>query len=322
MSETSVPAPRPRRLVGLASILVDVTLGVPRLPARGGDLLAEDLGVAAGGGINALVAAARLGLPTVYAGPHGSGRNGDTVRASLAADGIGLVAPASPGADTGYCLALVEPDGERTFVTVAGAEAVQTGERLAAVPLSPGDALYASGYDLAYPGSGPALAAYLSGLPPTTLGGPLLVLDPGPLVGELDPQPVGPVLARVDVLTLSSAELAAVGGVDGVRERLCENAVLVGRDGPDGAWFDWAGTVTRVGAPAAPGPVLDTNGAGDTHTGALLTGLHLGLAWAEAVRLANHAAAWSVTRRGAASGPTWGELAAAFPGLGSPVWDH
>ena len=54
--------------------------------------------------------------------------------------------------------------------------------------------------------------------------------------------------------------------------------------------------------------VVDTNGAGDTHTGAFLAALASGASWSEAVRRANGAAALSVTRRGPATGPTVAEL--------------
>ena len=98
---------------------------VPALPPRGGDTLATSCEVTAGGGFNVMSAAARLGLPAVYAGGHGTGPWGDLVRAALAAEGIGLLRPPDQDRDTGFDVALVEPDAERTFVTHLGAEAVR-----------------------------------------------------------------------------------------------------------------------------------------------------------------------------------------------------
>src|SRR5205823_3593670 len=111
-------------------------------------------GVAAGGAFNVLSAAARLGLPGVYAGPHGTGPFGDLVRAALAREGVEIGRPPTPDFDTGWTLALVEPDGERTFVTVTGADAIVTPESLATIEHRDGDAVYVSGYDLAYPEAG------------------------------------------------------------------------------------------------------------------------------------------------------------------------
>ena len=59
--------------------------------------------------------------------------------------------------------------------------------------------------------------------------------------------------------------------------------------------------------------VIDTNGAGDTHLGAMLAARSDGLDWRGSLTLANRAAAFAITRRGAASGPTRLDL-----GLRSP----
>lgn len=298
---------RPRRLVGLASILIDRTLAVPALPPRGGDVIAEDLGPAAGGGINALVAAARLGLATVYAGRHGSGPHGELVREALRREGISCLTPATPDRDTGWCLALVEPDGERTFVTAPGAEAVQDAASLAGIALRPDDAVYVSGYDLVYPDAGPALATWLAALPREAAGGPWVVVDPGPLVGEVDPARLRAVVARADLVTVSAAESAVIAALPPPRR-------LVIRHGADGAELRCAdGAELRVPGTAPPGPVIDTNGAGDTHLGAMLAARSDSLDWRGSLTLANRAAAFAITRRGAASGPTRLDL-----GLRSP----
>jgi sugar/nucleoside kinase (ribokinase family) len=54
--------------------------------------------------------------------------------------------------------------------------------------------------------------------------------------------------------------------------------------------------------------VLDTNGAGDTHTGTFIAALAGGADELSAARAANAAAALSVTRRGPATAPTAAEL--------------
>ncbi len=300
----SLLIPRPARLVVLASILIDVVIAVDELPARGGDTLGRPVARAPGGGINAASAAARLGLPTVYAAGHGTGSDGDLVRTTLAVEGIGLARPATPGQDTGYCVTLVTPDAERTFVTVAGAEASTTPHDLQAVRYQAGDAVYVSGYDLAYPGTGPALAEHLGRLP----AGLLLVLDPGPLVDQIPVERWNRVLARVEVLSLNAREHALLT-TDPSRQ-LGASTVVVRRDGPAGAQLLAPGHPPLV-APGYPVLARDTTGAGDVHVGAMLAGLAEGRDWAGALDLANRAAAVSVTRTGGATGPTLAELAGA-----------
>ena len=116
--------PGPRRLVFAGEAIVDVVMRVPALPQRGGDALATSAEITAGGGFNVMAAAARQGLPVLYAGGHGTGPWGDLVRAALAAEGIDRLRPPDPDRDTGFDVALVEPDAERTFVTHLGAEAL------------------------------------------------------------------------------------------------------------------------------------------------------------------------------------------------------
>ena len=110
------------RIVLLGSVIVDVVLVVPGLPRRGGDVLADDGGLATGGGHNVLSAAARQGLPGALAGRHGTGPFGDLARRDLAAAGVELLLPRTPDGDTGFCVGFVEPDGERTYATHPGVD--------------------------------------------------------------------------------------------------------------------------------------------------------------------------------------------------------
>ena len=155
-----------------------------------------------------MAAAARQGLPVLYAGGHGTGPWGDVVRAALAAEGIGLLRPADPDRDTGFDVALVEPDAERTFVTQLGAEAVRGPGAWDAVPAGPGDAVYVSGYGLVPPESGPALGDWAAALP----SGVLLFVDPGPLVAQIPAAVLGPVLSRCDWLSCNHREAALLAG--------------------------------------------------------------------------------------------------------------
>jgi sugar/nucleoside kinase (ribokinase family) len=199
----------PRRLVFAGEAIVDVVMRVPAMPPRGGDVLAESSEVTAGGGVNVMAAAARLGLPVLYAGGHGTGPWGDLVRAALAAEGIGLVRPPEPDLDTGFDVAFVEPDAERTFVTHLGAEAVRGPGAWDTVPAGPGDAVYVSGYGLAAPESGIALGEWAAALP----AGVLLFVDPGPLVAQIPAAVLDPVLARCDWLSCNHREGAVLASM-------------------------------------------------------------------------------------------------------------
>ena len=287
------------RLVSLGSVIVDLVLEVPRLPDRGGDVLASQRGMAAGGALNVLSAAARLSLPGVYAGPHGTGPFGDLVRAALGREHVEVSLPVNPDVDTGWTLALVEPDGERTFVTVTGADALVSAGALQPIEYRERDAVYVSGYDLAYPGAGAAIAEHVAALAQSMF----VVLDPGPLAADIEAARLEAVLRRTDLLSLNGREVAALGGVDMVMSRVQSTAVVIIRGGPEGATLHAPGSAP-VTIPSVKVVAVDTSGAGDVHVGANLAGLARGMSWPDAVLFANRAAAYAVSRPGPAAGPT------------------
>ena len=313
--------PGPRRLVFAGEAIVDVVMRVPGLPQRGGDALATSSEITAGGGFNVMAAAARQGLPVLYAGGHGTGPWGDLVRAALTAEGIGLFRPPDPDRDTGFDIALVEPDAERTFVTHLGAEAMRGPGTWDAVPAGPGDAVYVSGYGLVAPDSGPALANWAASLP----SGVLLFVDPGPLVGQIPAAVLDPVLARCDWLSCSQREaalltntgLSGTGSADppgdpaeAARRLLARGAAanILVRAGAAGCYVALLASSDAVHVRAPQVTAVDTTGAGDAHSGAFLAALAEGLSPLGAAARANAAAAFAVTRPGPATSPTRAQL--------------
>ena len=243
------------RLVGLASAVVDLVLQVDHLPEPGGDVLAGSSRTAVGGGLTALRAAAADGLAAVYAGGHGTGPFGDLVRAALADLGVVAALAPTPHQDSGFCVVLVDPSGGRTFATTVGAEGHLTAHQLGVLRPRPGDAMYVSGYDLAYP-HGPVLGDVVTRLAADTA----VFLDPGPLVGEIPRPLLAAVLARTTWLSLNTREAARLTG-SGAPDAVAAAAALLA----DGAGR--AGVVVRDGADGAVLAVPDVAGAGARRTG-------------------------------------------------------
>lgn len=280
-------------LVG--SVLVDLVMPVASLPARGGDLLASGASFVVGGGYYVLSGATRAGLRAAYVGSHGTGPMGDRVRAALDGVGVAMLLPPDASGDTGVCVTLVEPGGERTFVTHPGVESRLDANALALLTINATDAVYVSGYDLAYEVSGPAVGSWLGTGP---LGTPLVV-DPGPLVADIPPDRLYAVLGRTTLLTLNcweaqimtgSTDVAAV--IAALRPRLAPDALVVLRAGARGAHV--GGGSLGIGLHHVPAPqvaAVDTTGAGDVHTGTLIAALASGVEPVAAVGRANAAAA-------------------------------
>ena len=301
---------RSGRVVSLVSILIDLTLQVPALPPRGGDVLANQARRSVGGGFNLACAVARQGADCHYGAPHGTGPNGDLVRAALARERVAAALPPTTEGDTGFCIALIEPDMEHTYVTMPGVEARQRLDDLNRLATRSGDLIAVSGYDLIYPHSGPALEQWISAVPPGRLA-----LDPGPLILDIPDRRLHNVLPHLSVLTMNQREARLLCGRDDIqgpalleatRHRLCLEAhvLLVVREGHQGcvaAGADLGARPTTI--PARRVTAVDTSGAGDTHTGVLLARLAQGNPTPAALDAANWAAAVSVTKQGSASAP-------------------
>ena len=296
------------RLIHTAQALVDVVVEVPGLPRRGGNVMAPEATRYAGGAVTTLSAAVRSGARAVHAGAHGHGPNGDLVRQTLAAEGVALSAPVVQDHDTGICIVMVEPSAERTFITTQGAERWITPQSLQTSQPVAGDLVCVSGYSFVGRTRDPLLA-WLESLPEEVL----VVLDPGAVFAELDPDLRARVVSLTDVWTGNAEESQDFGGAKGmgpaaqaVAALLTPGAVAVVRDGEHGCAVHADGVTTVV--PGFPERAVDTNGAGDTHTGVLLAERAKGADWPEACRRANAAGAIKVTRRGPTSAPTAAEI--------------
>lgn len=309
---------RAPRVIHTGQALVDLIVEVPDLPARGQNVMASSVTHYAGGAVTVLLAAARLGAQCVHAGTLGTGPNGDLIRSALADDGIVASAPAVITQDTGVCVVMIEPTAERTFVTTLGAERDITVDSLASAEVEDGDLVCVTGYSLAVEQTRDPLLKWLATLPDAAI----VVLDPGAAFATLPAEVREKMLAHTDVWTgnaeeatdlLAAREITVDAGEREIEAQatalaplLRDDAVVIVRDGAEGCAVHADGETTYI--PGFPQTPLDTNGAGDTHTGAMLAGIVDGSSWTDACRRANAAAAIKVTRRGPTTAPALDEV--------------
>ena len=303
------------RLVSVGNVIVDIVMRIGALPEPGGDVIADGSEITAGGGLNTMVAARRDGMDVVFAGQYGTGPFGDVVRQALEESGVTVVQPGLADVDSGYCVALVDATTERTFVTSVGAEGQLTRADLDRVTLRADDVVFVSGYGLAHPVNGAAIADWLGTVPSSVR----VVFDPSPLVDTLPAAVLAAVSARSDVVSANSREARLLSPTSAT---LAEAAAAIAaaargtalvRDGADGCWVVESGS-EPVLVPGFPVAAVDTNGAGDAHDGVLAAALGRGASLQDAVRRANAAAALAVTRTGPATAPTADETDALLAG--------
>ena len=328
--EESAPASSPTspagRVVLMGQILVDLAVRGEALPSPGGDVWATDEGMHVGGGFNALVAARRMGAEAVSLSPIGDGPYSSLIQAALTREGITDLGPRIAGIDNGFCIAFTDRTGERTFISTKGAETMAPASAWADFvrTMHPGDVLYIDGYLMDHPANREAAEAALPVLPE----GVRVLLDVSPVIGIPSALPSGDVIVSMN--HREAQEIAQQRGDSSVHDRCREpreaaramlsllgRPVLV-RAGAQGAYVarpSEAATSTCCQDPTrVPTPrvdAIDTNGAGDAHSGVLAAALAQGIPLERALLLANCAGALSTTVVGPASCPSREEIEAA-----------
>ena len=294
----------------LGSAVIDVIADAYSLPWRGCDIELQQQSVNIGGcALNIALTLSRLGVEAKNALPVGVGTWASIIRSSLQAQGIQSEIHTDEG-DNGWCLALVEPDGERTFMSFRGVEHQWNQAWLDRLELAPGTLLSLSGYQLA----GPCAELLVSWL--ETLEGVTPYIDFGPRIADIPAPLLERIMACKPIISLNRQEAAVVAGWLDVppqdMQEICSawlvrfSSPLIVRLDKEGAWFACAEGI----ALAAPFPtkVVDTIGAGDSHAGGTLAGLAAGWRLGDAVCLGNAVASWVVGHRGGDCAPTYAEL--------------
>jgi ribokinase len=294
---------------------MDFVVSVDRLPAPGETVLGRDFRMIPGGkGANQAYAVGKIGGSSVAArmvGRVGYDVFADHLKASLSAAGVDVSGVHAHRAQpTGVALISVERSGQNSIVVASGAN----------------HALAASEVESMRPVfRGARFVLFQLETPLDTVAAALRLARQEGAETMLDPAPAQPLsrelLEQVDILTpneteasillgrpparVSSSEAPAVARA--LRERGPKKVVLKLGDqgcfylGDEGEWL----------SPGFAVEAVDATAAGDTFNAALAVGFAEGMPVRESLRLANAAAALSVTRAGAqASIPTRAEVMA------------
>lgn len=283
----------------LGSINLDAVARVDDLPRPGETVAGKSLELFLGGkGANQAVAAARMGAATRLMGAVGGDDSGVGLKAKLAGYGVQVADVAElQGVPTGQAHVWVADSAENMIVVTAGANAMITPQQVAATPIE-GQRVLLCQLET------PAVA--IEALFRTGAAkGALRILNAAPAL------PQGAALFPLtDILIVNQTELAAYAKLDREPVKLEEVSVasrkLMSR--PDQTIIVTLGAagaavVRRDEAFLVEGKkvkAIDTVGAGDCFCGALAATLSQGLDLAEAVEMANAAAALSVQKSGAA----------------------
>ena len=239
-----------------------------------------------GGGqaANTALALARMGVPVALLGRVGADEDGEFLQDGLA--GVDLSHLKVAGA-SGRAYILVDPTGERTILVAPNTNDDLSDADLPWEVLAGADFIHLT----SFVGGGPLevqvkLARRLEGWA-------RLSLDPGELYASRGRPALAPLLLWLETLLATEREWEFLGGGLTEHPAWAPPAVVVKR-GALGARL-LTRKVIRDFPSEEPAQVVDTLGAGDVFAAGYLAGLKTGLPREASVRLANRAAARSLT---------------------------
>ena len=322
----SSPNPRAGRVVLMGQILVDRVLQGTGPIYGGGSGRGTDEGIHVGAGFSALVAARRMGAEAISLSPIGDGPNASLIEEALKREGIVDAGPRVPDCDNAMRTVLIARNGSCTIIATKGAEAMAPENVWAnyVCSLHPVDVLYIDGSLMDHPANRIAAENALRALPE----GVRVVLDVSPTIGIPNGLPSSAIISmnyeESQVLWTRIPEkerqFLSWTPADNAATRLASRLhrdVLVHKDA-NGAYF----------APYAPSDALptfhiptpriravDSNGAGDAHSGVLSACLTQGVSLKRALLLANCAGALASTAAGPATCPPRAQIETAADAL-------
>ncbi|GAA3617256.1 PfkB family carbohydrate kinase [Secundilactobacillus similis] len=275
----------------LGAAYVDVVVKVPQLPRSGEDVTGNfQANIVGGSAINVYGAMRTAGVKADLFVPVGQGQYATVVRQFLEHADIPELLSVND-ADNGWDLSLVEPNGERTFLTISGVDQIWHDDWFERIDLTDYQYVYISGYQLENPVIADQILARIHRQKPAIT----ILFDASPRISYLAPA-IRDQLLTVNVMihcnevefeqfnpTQQPLKVAMQRVYD---QTHCPVIVTLGNQG---ACYCDGTTVKTV--PALETVVGNTIGAGDAHCGGLLAGLSQGQSFPNAMKLANELSA-------------------------------
>lgn len=273
-------------IVLLGGLLLDRYFYIDRWPARGQDgFLEREESFVGGCSLNMAATVHNLGGRAYIATCIGNDKIGQEILSYLEEKGLFCRLVQTVSDTSGSCIVFSEPEGERTFLTHKGAECVFT-------------PALAQNLLLTAPAWAGVTGYYLLGENPEDIifcmeemhrAGTRFLFDPSPLVSEIEPSILERMVKISDILTPNGSELAPFGGEEGVLGLVeAGKTVILTRGASGGTVYTPDGSFDYASAPCA---VVDTTGAGDSFSGAVLYAMTEGLTIQQGIELAARCAA-------------------------------
>lgn len=266
----------------IGAAMLDIVVKMERLPKSGEDMYMNSQEMTVGGcAYNVADILKHFEVPHTLFAPVGNGVYADIIKKELAKNGHESMIHAN--GDNGYCMCIVEADGERTFLTLPGVECNFETEWFELLDTKEYDSVYVCGYEIEGEG-GETIISFLEKHPELTV-----YYAPGPRITYIPSEKHQRIMQLHPVLHLNDKEAIDFTKKETIEEAAKElygetkNKVIITL-GSEGAYLqEEEGTLIRTQKVEA----IDTIGAGDSHIGAVLAMRQKGVSFKEAIETAN-----------------------------------
>lgn len=256
----------------LGAAIVDIIMKIPNLPKSGEDVLCTERKLTVGGcAYNVANILKGFNVDHDLFVPIGSGMYADIIRKTLSEDGYDVLISDSE-MDNGYCLCLVEDNGERTFITVKGIEGFHKEEWFNRLNMSEYENIYVAGYQICED-KDDIIADWLIDQKDKNI-----FFAPGPVINDIDKNTMKKIFSTNPILHLNEKEALDFTKKDNVNDsilflyELTKNIVFVTIGERGTVFYDGQEIVHIKGENVN---VVDTIGAGDSHIGAIISAYSL-----------------------------------------------
>ncbi|MBE2265745.1 MAG: adenosine kinase [Flavobacteriales bacterium] len=248
---------------------------------------------------NSMIAFAQFGGTAGFMSVLGADATGEFYANEFRDLTIELAAEVIPGADTGSCVVMITPDGERTMNTTLAANTLYSRDLLDSRILQASEWLLLEGYKVTEESGAEALdvAAYTA----VKNGSHVALSCSDAFIIESFADRLKPILKNTDLVICNQFEAQALAAEETAEasfralKHSFRNVVLT--KGSAGSLIHWFGTDAEI--PAYHANVVDVTGAGDMYAGAFMYAVLHGYKPEHAGRLASYAASRIVQQYGA-----------------------
>jgi hypothetical protein len=256
------------RTLVMGAAILDVMMKIDKLPKKGKDVLSTNSKLTVGEcAYNVACTLDNLGDDFDLLVPIGKGPIASFIDKELKTKNFNILID-EDSMDNGYCITIIEKDGERTFITSQGVEGEFKKEWLEKLDLDKYDVVYISGYEVLGE-SGKVISNFFADKRKT------IFFAPRPLISDIADSTMDNFIKMKAIFHMNEIEAKEFTGESNVEKALIKIHDLTGNQvfismGNRGCMYIDDKNIELVESLATE--VVDTIGAGDSHAASLIYG--------------------------------------------------